>query len=35
MIGRNMNVLGCAITATFDRGALKSGEPFAAVPTRA
>ena len=26
---------GCATTATFDRDALKSGEPFAAVPTRA
>ena len=26
---------GCAATATFDRDALKSGEPFAAVPTRA
>jgi hypothetical protein len=35
MIGRNTNVLGCTMTATFDRDALKSGEPFAAVPTRA
>jgi predicted nucleic-acid-binding protein len=26
---------GCAMTATFDREALKSGAPFAAVPTRA
>lgn len=26
---------GCPMTATFDRDALKSGEPFAAVPTRA
>ena len=26
---------GCAVTATFDRDALKSGEPFAAVPTHA
>jgi predicted nucleic-acid-binding protein len=26
---------GCATTATFDRAALKSGEPFAAVPTYA
>jgi len=26
---------GCVMTATFDRDALKSGEPFAAVPTRA
>jgi predicted nucleic-acid-binding protein len=26
---------GCATTATFDRAALKSGEPFAAVPTGA
>jgi predicted nucleic-acid-binding protein len=26
---------GCAMTATFDTDALKSGEPFAAVPTRA
>jgi predicted nucleic-acid-binding protein len=26
---------GCAMTATFDRDALKSGEPFAAVPTGA
>jgi hypothetical protein len=35
MMGLNANVLGCAMTATFDRDALKSGEPFAAVPTRA
>ncbi len=26
---------GCTMTATFDRDALKSGEPFTAVPTRA
>ena len=26
---------GCATTATFDSAALKSGEPFAAVPTGA
>jgi predicted nucleic-acid-binding protein len=26
---------GCATTATFDSDALKSGEPFAAVPTYA
>ena len=26
---------GCAMTATFDRDALKSGEPFASVPTGA
>ena len=26
---------GCAMTATFDRDALKSGEPFATVSTRA
>src|SRR5258708_14852111 len=26
---------GCAMTATFDRDALKSGDPFVAVPTRA
>jgi predicted nucleic-acid-binding protein len=26
---------GCAATATFDRDALKSGEPFKSVPTRA
>jgi len=26
---------GCAMTATFDSAALKSGEPFAPVPTRA
>jgi predicted nucleic-acid-binding protein len=26
---------GCATTATFDRDAIKSGKPFAAVPTNA
>jgi predicted nucleic-acid-binding protein len=26
---------GCSMTATFDSDALKSGEPFAPVPTRA
>jgi predicted nucleic-acid-binding protein len=26
---------GCVMTATFDSDPLKSGEPFAAVPTRA
>jgi hypothetical protein len=35
MTGRNANALGCATTVTFDREALKSGEPFAAVPTGA
>lgn len=25
---------GCATTATFDRSALKSGEPFSSVPSR-